>query len=89
MPDPDHSWIQEESASPAGRRADISVSCKFANRCPAAMEQCLVQRPPLFHTDRNRVAACYLYDQAPILAGEQVSEIFAPPEDTSRQDVAD
>lgn len=89
MPDPDHNWIQEESASPIGRGADIGVSCKFANRCPAAMEKCLTARPPLYQTDTNRVAACYLYDDAPVLAKERLSEAFVIPQVQARQDVAD
>ena len=89
MPDPDRNWIKEEGASAVGRQADINVSCKFANRCPAAMERCLEQRPPLFQTNSHRVAACYLYDESPVLAREQLSDVFVVPAERERREVAD
>lgn len=79
MPDPDHPWIEEQGASEIGRRADIRVSCKFADRCPYAMEMCLDQRPPLYQVDEHRVAACYLYRDTPAIPNEHLSDIFVEP----------
>ena len=43
-----------------------TTGCKFADRCPQAMDKCQTEHPPGFVTDAGRVAACYLYDDMPI-----------------------
>jgi peptide/nickel transport system ATP-binding protein len=83
MPDPDHGWTAEQGASAIGRRADLDFSCKFADRCPSAMEACLTARPPLYQTGAHRVAACYLYRDAPTLPGERLTDIFVTPNGTA------
>jgi oligopeptide/dipeptide ABC transporter ATP-binding protein len=79
QPDPDRSWVAEQEASVVGRRAVASVGCKFAGRCPNAMEMCLERHPPLYQTDAQRVAACYLYREAPVLADEHLDGVFVRP----------
>ncbi len=79
QPDPDRVWAPEQAASEIGRRGDPAVGCKFADRCPYAMEMCLERRPPLFQTDRHRVAACYLYREAPLLTDKPLDEVFVKP----------
>jgi peptide/nickel transport system ATP-binding protein len=78
-PDPDHTWEMEQGASEVGRQADTSVACRFADRCPFAMAICLEKPPPLFQTDQHRAAACYLYQEAPVLATEQMDAVFVVP----------
>jgi peptide/nickel transport system ATP-binding protein len=78
-PDPDHTWEMEQGASEVGRQADTSVACRFADRCPFAMAVCLEKPPPLFQTDQHRAAACYLYQEAPVLATEQMDAVFVVP----------
>ncbi|HEY7031972.1 MAG TPA: ABC transporter ATP-binding protein [Thermomicrobiales bacterium] len=76
QPDPDRGWVPEQESSEVGRRANPAVGCKFANRCPYAMEMCLERHPPLFQTDGERVAACYLFREAPVLADEHLDGVF-------------
>ncbi|MEZ4498734.1 MAG: ABC transporter ATP-binding protein [Thermomicrobiales bacterium] len=77
QPDPDRDWPREESASVQGHRATGTGGCKFAHRCPQAMEICLGQHPPLYQTSDDRVAACYLYRDAPELSAASIDAVFA------------
>ncbi len=45
--------------------------CSFAPRCPAVMERCHTQEPPMFRVEENITAACWLYeDVAEVAYGE-------------------
>ena len=88
QPDPDLGWVAEDEPSAIGRRANPAVGCKFANRCPHAMEVCLERHPPLYQTERDRVAACYLYREAPVLSDASIDEVFVKP-DASERAIAD
>jgi oligopeptide/dipeptide ABC transporter ATP-binding protein len=35
--------------------------CKFANRCPHAMNVCIERRPQLLEAKKNHLVACFLY----------------------------
>jgi oligopeptide/dipeptide ABC transporter ATP-binding protein len=66
-------WATEQ------RQAERDVSaagCKFADRCPSAMAQCLTATPPLFQTAPDRAAACFLYEHAPALPVGQVATVL-------------
>lgn len=77
LADPDRPWPREQQPSDFGRQSDGSRGCKFARRCPKAMEVCLGDRPALFQTSEERVAACYLYDSFPELTSRSIDEVFA------------
>jgi peptide/nickel transport system ATP-binding protein len=79
QPDPDRAWAAEQGPSAFGRQADSTQGCKFAGRCPYAFEPCLTRHPPLFQTTSDRAAACYLHQDAPVLASEQLDEVFVKP----------
>jgi peptide/nickel transport system ATP-binding protein len=76
-PDLQRQWGQQEVVGIDEDRSVASkVGCKFAGRCPHVMEVCKQAPPPLYQVDEGRVASCYLYDQAPVLPGEDLSQIF-------------
>jgi oligopeptide/dipeptide ABC transporter ATP-binding protein len=75
LPDPEHPWEAEPAAAQLGGRM-TATSCRFANRCPSAMERCLESRPPLFQTNPDRAAACYLYEGSPAMAAGGVDHVF-------------
>jgi peptide/nickel transport system ATP-binding protein len=79
QPDPDRSWAAEQAASDIGRGANPSIGCKFAARCPYAMEICLEKHPPLFQTDDHSVASCYLYRGSPMLPEGPIDQVFVKP----------
>jgi oligopeptide/dipeptide ABC transporter ATP-binding protein len=66
VPDPDEPWLGEHVlGSPVRGLAPAGDSyCRFYLRCPSAMEQCVKEKPPLYVTDPDRVAACYLYQNS-------------------------
>ncbi len=78
-PDLDRVWGEdiaiidiEEDTSEESR-----VGCKFAGRCPHVMDKCKVAPPPLYWPDdNNRVASCYLFDDKPVLPGDDVGTLF-------------
>ena len=57
-----------------------SAGCKFAERCPAVMEKCWIQKPPLFQVDPERAARCFLYEDKPVLENADLAETFVMPE---------
>jgi oligopeptide/dipeptide ABC transporter ATP-binding protein len=89
QPDPKRAWAEELGATEIGRRADIDISCKFADRCPHAMEMCLEARPPLYKTSENRAAACYLYRDSPTLSSDDIGEVFVRPQPQRAETAAD
>jgi peptide/nickel transport system ATP-binding protein len=70
-PDLDRRW----GAHPIkARDADQNgEGCKFAGRCPSAMEVCRA-RPPLSLISGRQAAACFLYADRPTLDPERLSE---------------
>ncbi len=80
LPDPDHAWPREHAASDIGKGASNASGCKFARRCPRAMDVCLVRHPALFQTGVDRVTACYLYQNSPELTAPSIDAVFASSE---------
>ncbi|MFN8488239.1 MAG: ABC transporter ATP-binding protein [Caldilineaceae bacterium] len=75
VPNPDHPWAAEAApALPNQKRT--STSCRFADRCPAAMTKCFAQTPPLYQSDAQRAAACFLYEGAPALSTSEMDKVF-------------
>jgi oligopeptide/dipeptide ABC transporter ATP-binding protein len=62
----------DSSAAPAAAR----VGCPFAPRCPAVMDICRQNPPPLFMPDAHRAASCFLYRDAPVLDTADVTRVF-------------
>ena len=78
LPDPDSTWAEEEGdAAPADFLTYDGRGCSFAGRCPAVMDMCRDKAPPLFQTEENRAASCYLYGDSPEIAREEMSRVFA------------
>jgi oligopeptide/dipeptide ABC transporter ATP-binding protein len=91
LPDPDIHWgggtngeisgetTGETRASPSQPSAapGDTPGCKYADRCPFVMSECLQVRPPLYRTDEDRAVACYLYKDAPEVSGKEMAETLA------------
>jgi peptide/nickel transport system ATP-binding protein len=77
LPDPDHPWQQERLPADLPPAAlDPRKRCAFADRCPEVMPMCWQSPPPLYRTDAHRVAACFLYRDAPTLPTDQMGSVF-------------
>lgn len=75
-PDPERPWEDEASASEVGQRADDAEGCKFASRCPHAFDRCLQSPPSLYHVSTHQAAACYLYQEQPVIPSEEMDRMF-------------
>jgi len=75
LPNPKRTWnalkIQTEISG-----TKPSAGCKFADRCPSVMDICRQAPPPLFKTDDNRLAACYLYRDRAAIETAEMDSVF-------------
>ncbi len=81
-------WEREEEEGEGITTLDeskASAGCKFADRCPAAMDKCWSEAPPLFQLSQHRAAKCFIFEDHPVLENEDVTQIFVLKE---RQSVA-
>ncbi|MFN8444161.1 MAG: ABC transporter ATP-binding protein [Caldilineaceae bacterium] len=73
LPDKNKRWGGVEIEEVQTRK---STGCKFAPRCPMAMEECWSQRPAFYTPDQERTVACFLYKEHPTLPSPDVSQVF-------------
>ncbi len=73
LPDKNKRWGGVEFEEIQARK---SSGCKFAPRCPAAMQECWSRRPAFYLPDEGRTVACFLYQDQPTLDSSDVSQIF-------------
>jgi len=69
-------WIGEATEEAALATIRKSTGCKFAARCPAAMEMCWSQRPAFYLPDGKRAVACFLYRDSSVLETSDLSQLF-------------
>ena len=79
LPDLDRAWGGEEIPVTEENAARVNAGCKFAPRCPHVMEMCWQNPPPKFMPDDQRLATCFLYRDARVLAEDDVALVFRPP----------
>ncbi len=80
LPDTSTRWVDLDAADedPTMIRSSRQSKggCRFAQRCPHAMEMCWDSRPELYMPDENRAVTCFLYRESPVLESGDVSEVF-------------
>ena len=77
-PDLERSWGQQEIISADDSDVDgVAQGCKFANRCPHVMDKCRTSAPLLYRERADRVASCFLYEDAEVLSGGDLGKFFA------------
>ena len=72
-------WEQDEEAETPLRSLDEareSQGCKFADRCPAVMDKCWHEKPPLYQVNSERGTRCFLYEGKPVLEQADVTATF-------------
>ncbi|MBX3053351.1 MAG: ABC transporter ATP-binding protein [Caldilineaceae bacterium] len=71
-------WEQEEEGETLATLDEVHLTsgCKFADRCPKVMDKCWGSPPPLYRTDDQRVTRCFLYEDAPLLEGSDVTSML-------------
>jgi ABC-type dipeptide/oligopeptide/nickel transport system ATPase component len=76
VPDRKRRWTGEDLPDIDAPMARHSSGCKFAARCPAVMDDCWQNSPPLYRPDRQQVAACFLHRDSPLLESSDVGQVF-------------
>ncbi|MEM7134124.1 MAG: ABC transporter ATP-binding protein [Chloroflexota bacterium] len=76
-PDLNRQWGNQEVIAIDGESAEVGSGCKFAPRCPHVMEKCRGSVPSLYHVDEKTVASCFLYEDKPVLPGEDLGTLFS------------
>lgn len=76
VPDRRRRWTGEQLPDMEGPAARTSLGCKFAARCPNAMDMCWSTPPPPYRPDQHRVASCFLHRDSPVLESPDVSAVF-------------
>jgi peptide/nickel transport system ATP-binding protein len=64
VPDPTQRWDTDITLPPEEElRGQVESGCRFYPRCPARMDRCLTDRPPLYGiSGQDHEVACYLYE---------------------------
>ncbi len=79
-PDLTRKWGQQEIVAIDDSTAKAAQKgCKFAGRCPHVMDKCWQSAPPLYEVAGHQVAACYLYEDKPVLPNEELGSLFKAP----------
>ena len=69
-------WVGEQR-QPA--RSVAATGCRFADRCPAVMDRCLAEAPPLFRATADHSVACFLHAAAPKMPDHELSDVMTQP----------
>ncbi len=75
-PDPDRLWSEEPAPSALAAQARNDLGCPFAARCSNTFDPCIEEAPPLYRLNPRRAATCYLYQDAPTLAFDQMDQLL-------------
>lgn len=80
LANPNRRWGERElviaSEADEGEGAPIQQGCHFAPRCPHVMPICREQPVPIYRTDARQGAACFLYQEQPVLPADAVPEML-------------
>jgi peptide/nickel transport system ATP-binding protein len=76
LANPERRWGATELTVADDEIGPSKVGCHFAPRCPHVMPICRQQAVPLFRTDPQRSAACFLYQDQPAMPAEAVPELL-------------
>ena len=76
LPDRNRRWGGDELQIPETALGRTSSGCRFAPRCPHAMEVCWTTAPPKFRLDADRLAACFLYREREAVPSPDVAAVF-------------
>jgi peptide/nickel transport system ATP-binding protein len=74
-PDVDRRWGETEIKARESEGTEHNPGCKFASRCPFAMEKCRVT-PPLFRLADHHAASCYLLEKNPAVEPTRLSDLL-------------
>jgi oligopeptide/dipeptide ABC transporter ATP-binding protein len=78
LPDTSARWVNlEDDQDPALLFSErTTTGCRFAPRCPHAMEKCWSEIPGVYVTDKYRSVSCFLYEAHPTLESADLADVF-------------
>lgn len=78
LPDIDARWVDIDNAQDPALLFSTrdTTGCRFAPRCPHAMEKCWSTQPGIYITEEHRSVACFLYENRPILESADLADVF-------------
>lgn len=78
LPDTEQRWVNlDDDQDPAlAFSSRKTTGCRFAPRCPHAMEKCWSENPGIYVTDEYRSVSCFLYEDFPVLASSDLADVF-------------
>ncbi len=76
LPDLDRRWGDDELMAAPEQGERPSVGCRFAPRCPRAMEACWTTDPAPTRPESDRLVACHLDRTGAPLAGPDVAQVM-------------
>ena len=72
-------WGAEPPPAMAGVGDRSHAGCPFASRCRWGTPACLESLPPLRRVEAHRAVACLRYQDAPLIGGEEMANVFVAP----------
>ena len=79
LPDLSRRWGDDDLQADPAQSARTSAGCRFAPRCPQAMDRCWSTDPAMTRPLQHRVMACHLDASAP-LEGTDIVSAFSEPD---------
>jgi len=78
LPDIHQRWVEvDNDLDPALVVSDRETTgCRFAPRCPHALEKCWSMSPGIFLPDEHRAIACWLYEDSPVLESADLADVL-------------
>lgn len=70
-------WLAREEGVSGNGRTLTSEACRFADRCPHVMPDCLARQPALYRVEQRRAVACVKYRDYPALPAGDVREVLS------------
>ena len=79
LPDLSQSWGDDSFQVAETSDTRVTTGCKFAPRCPHAMDMCWTTVPPKVLPDAERMTSCLLQRDAPKPSSNDVAAAFRAP----------
>ena len=77
QPNPKTPWGSQTNSRVVNESVTELKGCKFADRCPAIMDMCNQEVPPLFQIGKHVVAGCFLYRDSEVMDNADIASSFA------------
>ncbi|HIF72893.1 MAG TPA: ABC transporter ATP-binding protein [Dehalococcoidia bacterium] len=82
QPDPKNRWGSEPPQQ-NWDTSDIQIAgCRFADRCPAVMDECRINKPPQYLINEHQLTRCFLHKESGEMANPDITSTFQTESET-------